>query len=245
MRWLAFAIALAACRGKRGDAEACGAPPAARTGQGTYYAADGTGTCSFDGWDPRPTGSAAESRRRSGDASPNDLMVAAMNAPDWNDSAWCGACLDVTGPNGDVVVRVVDECPGCATGDLDLSEQAFAAIASLSTGRIAISWHEVACVVTTPIVYYYKDGTSAYWTAIQLRETRYPIAMLETRAGSGAWQAIPRQDYNYFVVSTGLGAGPYALRVTDDRGQKLEDDAVPYSGPSTAQNGAAQFPICP
>src|SRR5436190_1219322 len=79
----------------------CSAPVEA-AGEGTYYDADGTGNCSFD-------------------ASPNDLMVAAMNDADYHTAAWCGACVAVTGPAGTVTVRVVDRCPGCASGDLDLS----------------------------------------------------------------------------------------------------------------------------
>ena len=59
----------------------CSAVPAPETGDGTYYAADGTGNCSFD-------------------ASPDDLMVVAMNHVDYADAQWCGACLAVTGPNG-------------------------------------------------------------------------------------------------------------------------------------------------
>ncbi|HEY1548047.1 MAG TPA: hypothetical protein VGG28_09505, partial [Kofleriaceae bacterium] len=78
----------------------CSAAPAAETGDGTYYDADGTGNCSFD-------------------ASPNDLMVAAMNKPDYGNAAWCGACVAVTGPMGNTItVRVVDSCPGCSHGDL-------------------------------------------------------------------------------------------------------------------------------
>jgi expansin len=203
----------------------CAAVPAAESGDGTYYAADGTGNCSFD-------------------ASPDDLMVAAMNAADYGDAAWCGACVDVTGPMGEIVVRIVDQCPGCQPGDLDLSQQAFTKIAALSAGRVKITWHEVACDVTGPVAYQLKDGSNAFYTAIQLRNTRYPVATLEARDGTGTFQPIARLDYNYFVASSGLGAGPFALRVTDTRGQVLEDDAVALTADQTTP-GAAQFPVCP
>jgi expansin (peptidoglycan-binding protein) len=198
--------------------------PSAEMGDGTYYTADGTGNCSFD-------------------ASPSDLMVAAMNAVDYANAAWCGACLAVTGPNGTITVRVVDQCPGCQHGDLDLSEQAFGMLAPLSVGRIPITWHEVACPVSGPIAYRFKEGSSAFWTAIQVRDHRYPIAKLQVQTGS-AWQDIPRADYNYFVAASGLGAGPYALRVTDARGQLLADPAIAL-GDAVVRVGAAQFPACP
>lgn len=97
------------------------------SGEATYYAADGTGACGFK-------------------ASPNDLMVAALNGTQFTKKAWCGKCALVTGPNGNAVkVRIVDLCPGCKNGGLDLSKQAFLALSPLSAGRIKITWHVVAC----------------------------------------------------------------------------------------------------
>lgn len=219
-------VALVGCGG--GDDSitpggSCEAAPGDAMGEGTYYDADGTGNCSFD--------------------ASTDLMVAAMNGVDYNTAAWCGACLEVTGPSGAVVVRIVDQCPGCAHGDLDLSPQAFERIAPLSAGRVAITWHEVACEVSGPIAYHFKDGANAYWTAIQIRNHRYPIAKVEAQQ-AGAWQAIPRVDYNYFVQSSGLGPGPYALRVTDTRGHTVEDAAVAL-GDNVTRTGTSQFPLCP
>jgi len=230
-RALAILVLLAsACGGSssdRADARggSCEAAPPEESGDGTYYDADGTGNCSFD-------------------ASPDDLMVAAMNDPDYQNAAWCGACLEVRGPDGTVTVRVVDRCPGCQHGDLDLSPQAFVKLAPLAKGRIPITWHEVACPVSGPIAYRFKEGSNAFWTAIQIRNHRYPIATVEAKTKTGAWAAIPRLQYNFFVQDPGLGDGPYALRVTDERGHVVEDDAVPFA-PATTQNGAAQLPSCP
>jgi expansin len=236
MRWLLAGLVfgmlgLAACRSRSAheaprDAEVrCPGAPISGTGEGTFYDADGRGRCSFD-------------------PSPADRLVAALNAPDYAHAAWCGACLAVQGPRGAVVVRVVDQCPGCKHGDLDLSREAFAAIAPLSAGRVAIAWHEVACPVSGPITYQLKPGSSASWTAIQLRNHRYAIATLEARGASGAYQAIARADDNYFVAPNGLGAGPFALRVTDVHGHVLEDGAIAL-GTTGACPGAAQLPACP
>lgn len=229
---LVVSIGLVACQraapaidAATGGEVACTPVPAEASGAGTYYSADGTGNCGFD-------------------ASPNDLMVAAMNAVDYDHAAWCGACLAVSGPNGQVVVRVVDQCPGCKHGDLDLSPQAFARLAPLAAGRIPITWHEVACEVTGAIAYRFKDGANPYWTAIQLRNHRYPIAKLEARAADGSYAELPRADYNYFVAAQGLGAGPYALRVTDARGHALDDSGIAL-GAAVTRSGAAQFPSCP
>jgi expansin (peptidoglycan-binding protein) len=194
------------------------------TGDATYYDADGAGSCSFE---------------RSA-----DHMVAALSGPDWGHARWCGACLAVAGPIGEVVVRVVDQCPGCKRGDLDLSREAFARIAPLSAGRTKIAWREVACPVTGPVVYQIKSGSNPFWTAIQLRNHRYAIERLEARDAGGTYHAIPRGDDNYFVASSGLGAGPYALRVADIHGHALEDRAI-APGAGAARPGAAQLPACP
>lgn len=93
-------------------------------GEATYYDADGSGACGF----PKGT----------------DFMVAAMNGAQYSKSV-CGKCVEVTGPLGKVTVKIVDLCPGCKRGDLDLSQTAFQKIAKLSAGRVKISWHYVPC----------------------------------------------------------------------------------------------------
>lgn len=202
----------------------CTAAPAPATGDGTYYDADGTGSCSFD--------------------ASSDFHVAAMNATDYGNADWCGACVQVDGPNGSsTVVRIVDKCPGCAKGDLDLSETAFTELAPKSAGRIKIAWHEVPCEVSGPVGYHFKAGDTKFYTPIQIRNARYPIAKLEVMQG-GAYQNIPRVNYNYFVPASGLGDGPFQLRVTDTRGHALEDTGVAI-GDDQTRDGAANFPLCP
>lgn len=228
MRWTPLLLLLTACSGDdtagTGPGGECGDMPSEKTGEGTYYDATGAGNCSFD-----PT--------------PNDLMVAAMNDPDYGTADWCGACLEVTGPKGTSIrVRVVDRCPECKAGDLDLSRQAFEMLSPLSAGRIAISWREVACDVTGPLAYHFKDGSNEYWTAIQLRNHRYPIAKLEAMK-AGAYKTVQRLNYNYFVETSGLGPGPYMLRTTDVHGQVVEDSGIAL-GDSVTRAGSAQFPAC-
>ncbi|RKP08107.1 RlpA-like double-psi beta-barrel-protein domain-containing protein-containing protein [Thamnocephalis sphaerospora] len=77
----------------------------------------------------------------------NSDMVAAMNVHQFGDfarpanSPVCGACIKVTGPKGTVRVKVIDKCPVCKKGDVDLSESAFLLIADKDHGRVPISWH--------------------------------------------------------------------------------------------------------
>lgn len=193
------------------------------SGEGTYYDADGSGNCSFEAG--------------------GDLMVAALNTADYAGAAACGGCITVEGPDGSVTVRVVDRCPGCADGDVDLSEQAFARIAAVEDGRVPIDWRWVPCDVAGPIRYHFKEGSSAFWVGIQVRNHRQPIARVEAQK-DGAWRELRREPYNYFIADGGLGPGPLALRVTDVHGQILEDTGVPL-GDDTEATGSAQFESCP
>jgi expansin (peptidoglycan-binding protein) len=203
----------------------CSADAGSHQGQATYYTfADGSGNCSFP-------------------ATPNDLMVGAMNHVDYGDSAACGACAQVKGPNGSITIRIVDQCPECPQGNIDLSPDAFGKIADLAAGVVPITWSYVPCDVMGPIQYHFKDGSNQWWTAIQIRNHRYRIAKLEYKDASGSYVAVGRESYNFFVKADGMGPGPYALRVTDVNGQVLEDMGIPSLDNADAP-GAGQFPIC-
>jgi expansin (peptidoglycan-binding protein) len=162
-----------------------------------------------------------------------------MDAPEWNGSGVCGECVAVTGPNGSVTVRIVDECADCETGHLDLSQQAFAQIADVSAGNVAISWQVVACDVTGNVAYQIKVGSSQYWTAIQVRNSRLPVTKLEWMQ-NGAWTDVARADYDYFVVASGVGTGSYQVRITAVDGQTLVDTLPPVQ-PDVVVNGSGQF----
>jgi expansin (peptidoglycan-binding protein) len=201
---------------------ACSAEPM-HSGDGTYYNADGTGNCSFD--------------------ASTDLMVGAMNHTDYAGSAVCGECVAITGPSGSVNIRIVDQCPGCNPGDIDLSPQAFQKISPLAAGRVHITWKVVSCGYQSPIEYHFKEGSNAYWSAVQIRNSQNAILKLEAKK-NGAYETLMRADYNFFLDASGLGPGPYSFRVTDVYGNVLEDPSIPFAAATTVP-GAAQFPPCP
>lgn len=203
----------------------CDGEAPTHAGEATYYDfADGSGNCGFP-------------------ATPDDLMVGAMNQVDYAGSAACGACVEVTGPNGTITVRIVDRCPECPEGDIDLSPEAFERIAELSAGRVPITWHYTACNVAGPLVYHFKDGSNPFWVAIQMRNHTYAIESLTALAADGGETALARVEYNYFIADGGLGDGPYALRVTDVAGHVVEDTDIPLLDDADAL-GTSQFPIC-
>ena len=203
----------------------CGAPVISHSGEATYYDfADGSGNCCFP-------------------ATPNDLMVGAMNHADYDGSYACGSCVEITGPDGIIDIRIVDQCPECKPGDIDLSPLAFSKIAAIERGRVPITWRLIACPVTGPIIYHFKDGSNQWWTAVQIRNHRYPVLGLEYRTSGATFTDVPRTDYNYFVKADGMGPGPYIFQVSDLHGHVLIDTiAAPQDSGDVL--GSGQFPPC-
>jgi expansin (peptidoglycan-binding protein) len=225
MPWLITVAASCLLLWPAAAASQCVIDTTARTGEATYYTfADGTGNCMFD-------------------ATPQDLMIGAMNAPDYANSEVCGECVELAGPDGTIRIRIVDRCAGCLSGDIDLSPEAFSLIAPLSRGRVPISWRVVPCDVAGPIQYHFKDGSSQWWTAVQIRNHRHPVAGLEYLTSGGAFKQVGRVDYNYFVETGGMGPGPYTFRVTDIYGHVLADSGVALVVNGTVPGGG-QFPPC-
>jgi expansin len=190
------------------------------SGEATYYAATGDGNCMFG-------------------PSPNDLMVCAMNNTEYNGSSVCGASIHVKGRLGEVTLRIVDRCPECPVGNIDLSKEAFAKIDDTIRGRVPVTWWYVESQVTGPIQYRVKSYSNAWWIGIQVLNHRTPIVKLEALY-NGTWVNIPRMDYNYFVFANGLGPGPFTLRVTDFYGRQLVDSNIPLV-PDAIMSGQANF----
>ncbi|OLY84747.1 Papain inhibitor [Smittium mucronatum] len=82
----------------------------------------------------------------------DDDLIAAINAPQYgvyanpNTANICGKCALLTSNEGKtVVVKIVDRCPECSFGDLDLSPTAFKRLLPLDAGRFRVTWKYVPC----------------------------------------------------------------------------------------------------
>jgi expansin (peptidoglycan-binding protein) len=187
---------------------------------------------------------------------PTNNLYGAMATDDYQASAVCGMCVEVTGPTGmKAVIQAVDQCPigsnpKCVAGHIDLSHSAYAAVVpSNMPGEVPnsqpVSWHFVPCDASGPIVYHFKDGTHKDWLAVQIRNSRYGIAKMRWRkAGTGNYRDMTARtnDLAYFVAD-GPGTTTYDFEVTDVNGQVLADNGVQLVTNGDAQ-GHAQFPDC-
>lgn len=201
----------------------CPDTPVVHYGYATFYNATGAGACLYD--------------------TTSDLMVGAMNPIDYAGSRICGATVSVAGPKATILIRIVDLCPGCSAGGIDLSEEAFSLIADTALGKVPITWYITASNVAGPIVYHFKSESSQYWTAVQIRNHRYPVSTLEYVAPDGKFMDVNRTSYNYFVQTSGMGKGPFIFRVTDIYGHTLIDSSIALE-PGKDVQGKAQFPLC-
>jgi expansin len=173
----------------------------ARPQAATYYSTRGMGNCSY----PSP---------------PADGLYVALSTPEYAKAARCGGYLEVSGPDGSVRVKVVDRCPGCAAGHIDLSETAFARLAPLSAGRIDVTYtHMADPPLPGPLSIEVKPGSSRYWLGLLADNTGNPLASVQLRTSSG-WRSLRRGSDNYWTAS-GAGPGPFTVRLTDTRGHQV------------------------
>lgn len=185
-----------------------------------YAAADGDGACLFG-----PS---------------SDMMIAAMNVTDYQESEACGAHIVVHASDGaSVTVLITNECPApCAPGQLDLSQQAFAKIADPSAGRVSVTWELISPSDAGTLSIRYKTGSSQWWCGIQVIGERNPVARIEVSTSSG-WHQLSPTGYNYFLSTDGTGCG-HAIRITDIYGQQLITGALTVQ-PNVIQSTDLQF----
>ncbi len=182
-----------------------------------------------------------------------DIYHAAMNHEQYAASEACGACVRILGPKGTVVLKIVDECPECKFGDIDMTTAVFPQLADMKDGRISIKWQYVPCPLTQDITLLFAAGSGPYYFKVQLRDFYYPISTLEYKKKDGSYEQINREVYNYFVAPLGIDedkqkTGPYHFRVTAVTGQMLEIPDVIFSTTESIHTGVQfqdlQCPDC-
>ena len=202
-----IAVLIVATTGNKSSACTASAPAvalaadASTTGEATYYTLDSgsIGNCSFE--------------------APADNLYVALPASEYADGTPCGSYLQVKGPSGSVRVKVVDQCPECAAGHIDLSKTAFADIGAISQGVIPVTYSTIVDpALPGPLTAQVKSGSSKYWLAILIDNTGNPLSKVLVSSAGGSRQALTRTDYNYWIAASGLGSGPFSITVTDDAG---------------------------
>ena len=140
---------------------------------------------------------------------PAGQLYVALSPAEYGAAAACGSYLQVTGPDGSVTVEVVDQCPECQAGHIDLSEQAFARIAPLNAGLVPVSYHTVADPpLPAPLSMLVKTGSSAYYLALLPINNGNPLASRRRPPGFGGLAGTSPDDVRLLARFLRRRAGP-------------------------------------
>ncbi|XP_070569325.1 uncharacterized protein [Ptychodera flava] len=156
-----------------------------------------------------------------------DGMMAAMK--DFQDTDVCGACLELTGPTGTAVVKVLSDCPGCTTSeDMMVTEDVKAIIANDTSGSFSVTSLPVACPDVGFIKMKMMDPCMFGFYGLVTYDTLHPIASLEILKNS-QWYNLLRGTSglysNFFTVPA--AASPITLP-TDVRIHSTTNQTVTY-----------------
>jgi expansin len=173
------------------------------SGEATHYVlTPGDGNCSYPGL-------------------PNGGLFVALSPGEYDGSAACGSFIEVTGPDGSVTAEVVDQCPPCQAGHVDLSEAAFERIAPLAAGEVPVTYHTIVDPpLASALSVLVKTGSNPFYLALLPIGAGNPVASVQVSGPGGGWQSLSRTTYGYWLASGGAGAGPFTVRLTDTEGHQ-------------------------
>jgi expansin (peptidoglycan-binding protein) len=170
----------------------------------------------------------------------NKMTVAA--GPDlYANGAGCGGYLDVTSGNRTIRVKIDNRCPECGPGHIDLTDEAFAALAPLVKGLIPITYRVVTNPKPAPALSFrVKEGSSRYWLGLLVDGTGNRLRSVEVRAGS-SWRSLQRTDYGYWLAPSGAGPGPLSVRVTDVAGHRATATGIRIAPGAVQRTGVRLY----
>lgn len=205
------------------------------SGDGTFYidaeapgSANATFNCSFKNSNIKP-------------------YYGAMNNSQYATADYCGVCVELTGnagTKGTQIIEIVDKCPECLAGDIDLSDQAFLAIfGDMGIGRANMSWHEVACPWSTTPVNITTEGSNQWYAKLIIAKHKNRINKVEMYSQS-AWVNLTRGSDNGWIGSVDV-PGNTQVRITDVFNQQVIVNNVEVaSGVAKTFQGTSNFSAC-
>lgn len=201
-------------------------------GEGTTYTLDTptSGNCNFQAFPPAAS-----------------KYFAAINGVQFLHTKNCGRCALVRcvdkvcahAPSVSEVVYIVDQCPECAFGDLDLSADAFESITGFGSGRVAIEWEFVDCPVDEeqPIEYCLKGGSNGHWVAVQ--PANFVVGIKNVQINDATTKMVDSAYYFLLENDQAVDLSNVKMTVESVDGQMLEETVALKAGECTAGN--AQF----
>ncbi|ETI44409.1 hypothetical protein F441_10803 [Phytophthora nicotianae CJ01A1] len=152
---------------------------------------------------------------------------AALNNDQWDNLANCGRCAEVsciddqcTDQTTTAIVQILDRCPECSSGDLDLSPTVFKTITGSDPSRLSIRWKFVDCPNPGNIEVCLKSGSNGYYVAVQPTNT---LVGVETVTINGEATTMVDSAYYYLIESTSdVDLTSVAVSITSVEGETVE-----------------------
>ena len=150
----------------------------------------------------------------------------AINLPQWDEGRACGKCVNVwctdpfcTTQFEPVKLMVVDLCPECKEGDLDLSIPAYEDVTGRWPHRLRVEWEWTDCGewYDDDIRMDIKDGSNDWWRGFYFSNSRYPLRSISING-----RDLERQEFNFWTDRGDLGKGPYKIALTASTGETVE-----------------------
>ncbi|TYZ67046.1 hypothetical protein PybrP1_003848, partial [[Pythium] brassicae (nom. inval.)] len=113
----------------------------------------------------------------------NELLFAAMNRQQYDDSASCSRCISVKGARGTVLAYVADYCYECGENNLDLNTALWNAAIGGDPRIEPISWSFTPCPDEKE-KFCVKEGSNPHWFALQVTNSRDGIKSMEINGQS-------------------------------------------------------------
>ncbi|KAE8988747.1 hypothetical protein PR003_g22343 [Phytophthora rubi] len=139
----------------------------------------------------------------------------ALNQAQWESLGSCGRCIEVscideqcTAKNKTAVVQVLDRCPECAHGALDLSPTVYKEITGLDPNRLTVRWRFVDCPDPGTLQVCLKEGSNPNWIAVQ--PTNGVVGVKSVTVNGAATKML---DGAYYYVATTSNADLSAVKV--------------------------------
>uniref|UniRef100_H3GRF3 Expansin-like EG45 domain-containing protein n=2 Tax=Phytophthora ramorum TaxID=164328 RepID=H3GRF3_PHYRM len=170
---------------------------------------------------------------------------AALNADQWDDTMNCGRCAEVSCTDASCagqsseVVYIMDQCPGCSYGDLDLSPDVFESITGQSYTKLSIEWKFVDCPVSKNVQYCLKTGSSEFWVAVQPANF---VSGVQSLSINGQDASVLDSAYYFLIDGSGESVADLSsvsISLTGVNGEVLEETLSLTADECT--DGSSQF----
>lgn len=167
----------------------------------------------------------------------------ALNQAQWDNLGGCGRCLEVSCidkrckvQNKTAVVQVLDRCPECAFGALDLSPTVYKEITGMDPNRLRMRWKFVECPNPGTLQVCLKDGSNPNWMAVQPANG---LVGVQSVTVNGATTSMLDGAYYYVSSKTGANLAAVEVSVTSIQGEKISGTYSLAAGKCT--DTATQF----